>query len=163
STAALAVAILGTTPSSTRRSAAASISSTRRTACLRLPSSNRSSSGSPMTNAISRFSRSACPAAPAPLRLSMAAAASPFMNTERGRRRVHAQDDVADGNGRLGILRADDARYVVAHGRVVPVDLDSGGNEVGRETRSRLAQAEQRDRSQRHAASLSGGGKGNNR
>ena len=44
--------------------------------------------------------------------------------------RVHAQDDVADGNGRLRILRADDARYVVAQCRVVPVDLDSGDIEV---------------------------------
>ena len=51
--AALAVAIRGSTPSSSSRSRAASISSTRRAACARLPSSRRSSSGRPITAAIS--------------------------------------------------------------------------------------------------------------
>ena len=71
------------TPSSRRSSAAASISSTRRAACARLPSSRRSRSGRPITAAISSFSQSPWPAASAAATLSTAAAARPFMNTER--------------------------------------------------------------------------------
>ena len=67
-----ACAIRGSTPSSRRSSAAASISSTRRAACARLPSSRRSSSGRPITAAISSFSQSPWPAASAAATLSTA-------------------------------------------------------------------------------------------
>ena len=63
SCAALADAILGSTPSSTSRSRAACISSTRRAACLRLPSSARARNGRPIIAPISSASQSACPVA----------------------------------------------------------------------------------------------------
>ncbi len=83
SSAALASVMRGSTPSMTSISRAACSSSTRRAAWVRLPSSSRSSSGRPITPAISPDSHSAWPASFAACMLSIATAASPFMNTER--------------------------------------------------------------------------------